>query len=171
MRALLETVILLFYFSFWNTWDAFITAMLSDRSSAEDVCRVGGRRKKKKNNPLVRKPLQHIRLLSSHIHARSGALMLPPSASDPTSCGRPQTATIYFFGGGRGGGRLSAFVSCLSHKHGALASPCSQSLSSRRLAHWAATKCLHFCLQRSGSMRCWWGVGGGLPIRQLSLNR
>lgn len=49
MRALLETVILLFYFILsyfiFGTlagWDAFITAMLSDRSSAEDVCRVGG---------------------------------------------------------------------------------------------------------------------------------
>lgn len=101
--ALLETVILLFYFFLiFGTlagWDAFITAMLSDRSSAEDVCRVGGEKKS-----LVKKPLQHIRLLSSHIHARSGALMLPLSASDPTSRGRPQTATIwcglFFFGRG-----------------------------------------------------------------------
>lgn len=53
MGALLETVILLFYFYFififiFGTlagWDAFITAMLSDRSSAEDVCRVGGEKK------------------------------------------------------------------------------------------------------------------------------
>lgn len=57
-----------------------------------------------KKKSLVRKPLQHIRLLSSHIHARSGTLMLPLSASDPTLCGRPQTATIwcglYFLEGG-----------------------------------------------------------------------
>lgn len=166
----METVILLFYFNFilifgiLAGWDAFITAMLSDRSSAEDVCRVGGEKK----NLLSGSLCSTFGFLSSHIHARSGALMLPLSGSDPTSCGRPQTATIwcglFFFG--RGGASFSVCQLLLTQ-----AQSCSFSMQSVTLltpAGALGSNKVPPLLSSAIRLDALLVVVGGLPVRQLS---